>query len=270
MSSYDSSGRAKHSTKSQKSQQEILAAETNLRETRGSSITVPSDACNATGDIETVGTGRESLPHRATGSSSVSTRSGKNSDVNVGGNRMPDHSKDNSIRFLSVEGTVTRSSAATRNVSVVDRLSSTAAVTRQSSAAPSSSEAVAFQQAADNSVGVTSTATASMVVMTSGKKMVSNRSNAASARTRSVTQSRQTATSIQTPSSEAAASSPVSNAADNIVVTASMDVMTSGKTTMAIGSNAASSRTRSVTFGKQTPAATVTASAAAASNTQLR
>jgi len=192
VSSNDAAGRATHSAKSLKSQQEILASETNSRETRSNSVTVLSHASDPARSVETAGTGRQALRHRATGYSSVSTRSGKNSGVNFGGNRVPDHSGDNSIRFLRVVGAVTRSNAVARNVSVVvDRQSSAVAVTQQLSAKPSSSEAMAFERAADTSGGVTSMA--NMAVMTSGKKTVSKRSNAVSARTQSVAQSGQTA-----------------------------------------------------------------------------
>ena len=191
-SSNDAAGRATRSAKSLKLQQEILASETNLRETHSNSVTVLSHASDAARSVETAGTGRQSLRHRATGSSSVSTRSGKNSGANFGGNRVPDNSGDNSIRFLPVAGTVTRSNAMARNVSVVvDRLSSAVAITQQLSAKPSSSEARAFEGAPDTSGSVTSMA--NMAVMTSGKKTVSKRSNAISARTQSVAQSGQTA-----------------------------------------------------------------------------
>jgi len=187
VSSYDA---AKHSAKSLKSQQEILASETNSRETRSGSVTVQSRASDAAGSVETAQTGRQLLRDRAAGSGSVSTRSGTNSKANVGGNRVPGHSEDNSIRFLPVDGTVTRSDAMATNVSI-DRLSSAVAGTQQLSARLSSSEATALERAPDTSGGVTNMA--NMAVMTSGKKTLPNRSNAVSARTRSDAQSRQTA-----------------------------------------------------------------------------
>ena len=256
--SSDGTERAKRSVKSRP---KISVAETVLT---FSSVTVPSDASNTPGNVGTARTGTESLHHRATGSGSLSTRSRKNpankkvaysaknkaKGVSLVGNEMPDRSEGHDIQLLSVEGTVNRSSAMTRNTSAVNRFSSDVAVSQQS-VTPSSSEAMASEQASDAGDVITSGSTASMGVMTSGKTIGPNQSKAASTRSRSVIQSRQTNSQTASSSETVASDQTVAN---SIILTASQDVMTSGKTTQTIWSNAASTRNRSLTRGR--PAAT--------------
>jgi len=242
---------------------EISAAETNLRATRSSSVTVPSDASETTpGNLETAGTGTGLLHHRA----AESTRNGRNSsnkkvadsatgkskDVNLGVNGVPCGREVHSSQLRPMDGTAIVSSATAENVSVANGISSSIDVSRHS-VAPSSSEAMAREQASnvnDNVAG-----TASIDVITSGKTIAASHSNAAATRTRSVAQSSQTASSTQTASSAKASAANVSAAVN-------VGVVTSGKSTTASRSSAAASKTRSVTGGRQTPAAAVTASVA--------
>ena len=259
-----SSERAKRSTKSRPN---VLAVETNLRETRSGLVTVSTGASDTPGNVETVAVGRDSLRRGATGSSSLSKRSGKRSgdkrvvesatnrtkDVNSDGNEMPDRSEDHSIQLVPVQGTAIRSSASAGNriLSAVAEL--------QPTVTPSSSEPITSEQVSSRSDIVTSTATVN--VMTSGKKVPlrANQSNAASTRTRSVTQNRQTATSAQALSPSEA----VITAADRVVSFAAVDVMISVPV-RADQSNAASTRTRSVTQNRQTATSAHTSSPAEA------
>jgi len=265
--SSDVAERDKHSAKSQP---QVSAAMT-TRSTRTSSITVPSDKSSTPNNEETAGGGMGSLHHKATAESgSLSTRSRKTNsankkvadsatdnarDVQLDGDVVPARGVVHSSHLLPVEETSFGSTAATGGNPVVNGFSSSIDTSRHS-VAPTSSEAVAHQQA--SSVADSVTSTAGMNVMTSGKTIVTNHSNVASARTRSAAQSRQTSFRTQTASSsKAVGSSAVSNAA-------SMDVVASGKSTVASRSTVSGSTAQSVTGGGQISAADVAASVATA------
>ena len=262
-----SSGHAERAKRSARPQPEISSAETNGRATGSSSVTVPSNASKTPGSGEAKRAGSGSLPHSAAKSSSLSARTGRKSakkkvadsadklkakDVNLRGNRVPHRSEVQSSPVVPVEGTdVVGSNAMAGNISIANRFSSSVN-TAQQPVATSSSEAVACEQASD--VSDSAAGTASMDLMTSGKTIVTSQSNATSARTRPLNRSRQTSSTTHTASSSKAVAS--SNVSDAV----SVAVMTSGKSSAANRSNAASSKTRSVTGGRQTTAAAVTAS----------
>ena len=261
--SSDNSERGKDSAQSQPE----LSAATTTRSTHSSSITVPSGKSSAPGNEETAGAVTGSLHHKAASESgSLSTRSRKNNltnkkvaesakdkstGVHLGGDGVPDCSVVHSNHLVSVKETVVESTTATGGNPVGNRFSS-------ADVAPSSSEAVAYQQA--SSVAASVTTTVSVDVMTSGKTVVTNHSNAASTRTRSATQSRPTSSRTETASSSKAVgmgSNAVSDAAN-------MDVVASGKSTTTSRSTVAGSKMQSVAGDRQISAADVAAAVATA------
>ena len=228
ISSFGSSERDKHLAKSQPG---TLTITRNSRELRShSSVAIPSNASSTSSRVRTAERGRESLQHGPTESGSSLARRGKNSadrkvaystgdkakGVNLGGSGVVGHNEDRSIRLTPAEEGVAR--YRTRNVSGVNRLTSSAAVTHRS-VLSTPQNVMTPGQISDHSDTVFTAA--GLDAVTSGKTSVMNLSNTAtSTRTRRVVQSKQTAASTGT---SAASEAVVSDAA-------SLDAISSGKT----------------------------------------
>ena len=226
ISSFGSSERDKHLAKSQPGPLTITRNSIELRS--HSSVAIPSNASSTLSRVRTAEGGRESLEHGPTESGSSLARGGKNSadrkdstgdkakGVNLGGSGVVGHNEDRSIRLTPAEEGVAR--YRTRNVSGVNKLTSSAAVTHRS-VLSTPQNVMTPGQISDHSDTVFTAA--GLDAVTSGKTSVMNLSNTAtSTRTWRVVQSKQTAASTGT---SAASEAVVSDAA-------SLDAVSSGKT----------------------------------------
>lgn len=252
-SSHQNSGAS--STRAQqrvKSRPANLAAETILTEPYSiSAIVAHGEAYNTHTNDKTVGTGTPSL-HLEAASSGMSSVAGRKNVANKKSANIVANEKTKAVKFSGVSGgSKVGGSAATGDMHVVNNSLSSVAVSQQSVIPLSHEQA--------SNAGNGTAAASSVDVVT----------NASSNRIPSVSQDRQTGNNIRT----SAASETLSLNAlsiDKASDAANMDVVSSGKTVVTNGLNAASARTRSAAHVRQTSAVAKTGSTATTSQLKVR